>query len=312
MDRACLAIVIASAVVKKRKKRRIWVKDWLLERDRYTHLNLLNEIVVKNPADFKNYFRMSETTFLTLLDMVSPHIKKQDTNMRQSISPKERLAVTLRYLATGRNFADLKFSALISPAAISSMIIETCETLIYVLRDYIKLPLTEEEWLLTAAEFSKNCHFPTCLGALDGKHIAIKKPANTSSLYYNYKGHFSIVLMALVNANKEFIMVDVGANGRISDGGVLFYTKFWDLFLKKQLHIPPPTKLPGSEDYFPYVFVADEAFALHCNLMKPYPQKKCTKEQDTFNKRLSTARCVVENAFGILASRFVHKTKLKA
>lgn len=45
-------------------------------------------------------------------------------------------------------------------------------------------------------------------------------------MYYNYKGTFSIVLMSIVNANYQFIMVDIGANWRISDGGVLYYTKF--------------------------------------------------------------------------------------
>jgi hypothetical protein len=31
--------------------------------------------------------------------------------MRQSISPHERLTVTLRYLATGRSYTDLQYSS---------------------------------------------------------------------------------------------------------------------------------------------------------------------------------------------------------
>lgn len=37
---------------------------------------------------------------------------------------------------------------------------------------------------------------------------------------------FSVVLMAVVNANYEFIMVDVGTNGRILHGSVLQNTTF--------------------------------------------------------------------------------------
>ncbi|KAK9876665.1 hypothetical protein WA026_014042 [Henosepilachna vigintioctopunctata] len=59
--------------------------------------------------------------------------------MRQCLPVKERLAVTLRYLATGRNFEDLKFSAVMSPSSVSAAIIETCEVLIYVLQDYLKV-----------------------------------------------------------------------------------------------------------------------------------------------------------------------------
>ena len=96
-------------------------------------------------------------------------------------------------------------------------------------------------------------------------------------------------------------MVDVGINGRISDGGVLFHSKFGELFQEEKLNFPP---LPNCSENFPFVFVGDEAFALHTNLIKPYAQKNLNEEKTIFNKRLSAARSVVENAFGILASRF--------
>ena len=41
--------------------------------------------------------------------------------------------------------------------------------------------------------------------------------------------------MALVNANYEFIFVDVGKNGRISDGGVIESTKFYHKLIHGKL-----------------------------------------------------------------------------
>lgn len=55
--------------------------------------------------------------------------------------------------------------------------------------------------------------------AVDGKNITLQKPEHSGS-YYNYKATHSIVLLGIADANYEFIMDDVGANGRASDGGV--------------------------------------------------------------------------------------------
>lgn len=155
-----------------------------------------------------------------------------------------------------------------------------------------------------ATDFYRRWNFPNCLGAIDGKHIAIKKPPNSGSFYYNYKKFFSIVLLAVVDANYEFIMVDVGTNGRVSDGGVLSNTKFGEAFCEGALNLPKPCTLPSTNTKLPFVFVGDDAFQLSPNLMKPYSQTGLTEEQRIFNYRLSRARRIVENAFGILVSRF--------
>lgn len=110
--------------------------------------------------------------------------------------------------------------------------------------------------------------------------------------------------MAVVNSNYEFVMVDAGINGRISDGGVLAHTSFGRALSNKSLKIPEPAQLPNSEKILPFVFVGDDAFALTEKFMKPYSQTGLTVEKRIFNYRLCRARRIVENAFGILVSRF--------
>ncbi|KAJ8876145.1 hypothetical protein PR048_024054 [Dryococelus australis] len=61
---------------------------------------------------------MDEETYNELLRKVEPYITRKDTVVRSALSVTERLALTLRYVATGRNFEDLKFSVVMSPAAI--------------------------------------------------------------------------------------------------------------------------------------------------------------------------------------------------
>lgn len=110
--------------------------------------------------------------------------------------------------------------------------------------------------------------------------------------------------MAIVNSNYEFIMVDAGANGKVSDGGVLKNTEFWDRFSSNQLNIPQPSELPSTNQTLPYVLIGDEAFQLTSNFMKPFNQAVLTDERRIYNYRLSRARMVVENTFGILTTRF--------
>lgn len=111
-------------------------------------------------------------------------------------------------------------------------------------------------------------------------------------------------MMAVSNANYEFMMVDVGINGRISDGGVISYTKFGQALADNTLRIPERTQLPNSQKILPFVFLGDDAFGMTANLMKPYPQAALNVERRIFNYRLSRARRVIENTFGILVSRF--------
>ena len=165
-------------------------------------------------------------------------------------------------------------------------------------------PKSEKEWLDVAAVYDCRWNFPNCISALDGKHIRIKKPDHGGSLYYNYKGYHSITLMAAVSGNYEFLYVDVGGEGRQSDGGIWRHCSLRKKLAKGKLHLLGARPLPGSEYCTKQVFVGDDAFPLGPNLMKPFSRRQLSHDERVFNYRLSRARRCSENAFGILASRF--------
>ncbi|KAK4325877.1 hypothetical protein Pmani_003581 [Petrolisthes manimaculis] len=225
--------------------------------------------------------------------------------MRESVSAGERLTLTLRYLATGETQVSLACQFRISHNLISAIIPEVCRAIYQVLKDeYVKLPSTEEEWRAIAHGYFAEWNYPLCLGALDGKRILICKPPNSGSDYYDYKGHFSLIMMALVDASYKFMYVDVGAIGRSSDGGVWDKCTLKEGIETKLLNIPEPEEIPFTRKKIPYTIVGDDAFPLKTYLMKPFPGRDQTAEKRIFNYRLSRARRTSENAFGILAARF--------
>ncbi|KAG8236191.1 hypothetical protein J437_LFUL016287 [Ladona fulva] len=306
-------IRIAAALVvcdyyhnRKKRNRKCWVREWILRRDTHgAHNNLLKELKIEDSQQFRNFIRMSATDFEGLLAKVGTKIQKRDSHLRASIPPSERLMVTLRFLATGDSYHSLMHLFRIPVCTISGFVPEVCSAIYEELKDeYLKIPVTKEEWLWHSTRLEKKWNFPHCIGALDGKHIVMQAPRNSGSYYYNYKNTFSIVLMALADASYRFIYIDVGCNGRTSDGGVFNNCTLNSALIQDELNLPRPIPLQGRQKPIPYLIVADDAFAMKPYLMKPYPYKDQPGPNRVFNYRLSRVRRIVENVFGIVANRF--------
>ena len=116
---------------------------------------------------------------------------------------------------SGNTYKSSMFSFCCGDNTVSGIVPEVCDAIFEVLADdYMKCPDTPDEWRQVARGFERRWQFPNCLGALDGKHVAIRCPPHAGSLYFDYKKFHSIVLMALVDAEYCFLYVDVGRNGR--------------------------------------------------------------------------------------------------
>ncbi|XP_020363112.2 protein ALP1-like [Oncorhynchus kisutch] len=258
--------------------------------------------------EYRSYFRLDQSQLDHLLQMVGARITRTDTNYRESISPVERLAICLRFLVTGDSYRTIGFSFRVGRSTVAG-IVPSVEQAIWdcLVGEYMPVP-KEEDWRTIAAEILERWNFPNCLGSIDGKHVVIQAPLCSGLQFYNYKGTYSVVLLAVVDVIYCFRVVDVGAYGKGSDGGTLRDSAFGQALQDGTLDIPPPASLPGAEDLgpVPHVFVGDEAFPLRPNLMRPYAghQLPLPKPVRIFNKRLSRARLVVECAFGILAARW--------
>ena len=130
-------------------------------------------------------------------------------------------------------------------------------------------------------------------------------PIHTGYEYFNYKHSFSIVLMALLNRNFCFMFCDVHNKGRISDSGVFRDCILFQKLQMNSLHLPQPESLSNGDVKMPNIFVVDNAFRLHPNTIKPFPgDQSQVSMQRNFNRKLSSVCIVVENAFGVMSTRF--------
>ncbi|KAJ8875817.1 hypothetical protein PR048_023718 [Dryococelus australis] len=269
MDEAVYA-AFAISVIKRRqnwrvkRKRKYWSKDRLLKGGQYSHTNIMEELKV---------FLQDRHNYIQLLRMVAPLIEKKTTNMRDAITPHERL----RYLATGRSLEDLKFSTIISSQAFEDIIEETCVAIYKVLkRDYCKVGNN----VLTQGYNLNNI--------LDRISTTIKIST----------GKFLWVLQTLIT-NSYFIF---GKNGRVSDGGVLSHCDFYEKLSNQSLHIPEPSLVDGYS--LPCVLIGDNAFLLQEDVMKTFSSKPLTQERRVCNYRFSRGRRK-KIVFGIMTARFV-------
>lgn len=139
--------------------------------------------------------------------------------MRCPISVEEKLTVTLRFLATGETYKSLayQYQYRISSSTITLFIKPVCDVIFNVLKnDYMQMPKSTDEWENVAHQTFLRWQFPNCFGASDGKHKQITHPYNSGAMFINYKGFFSIVMLALVDFDYKFLYVDIGCQGRIS------------------------------------------------------------------------------------------------
>jgi hypothetical protein len=135
----CAAVAAAAIIIEHEKKRyrNRWMASVLDRRNR--NLNLLGEVRMGSCAVFRNFTRMTAGDFEFLLQLIGPSTKKQDTIMREAIPVSTRLAVTLRFLATGDLYHTLMYIFCISVSAMSTIIPEVCLAVIKSPKGYVEI-----------------------------------------------------------------------------------------------------------------------------------------------------------------------------
>lgn len=251
-----------------------------------------------------NHLRMSLRAFRDLLAVVGPMIERQDSKFREAISSEARLALTIWRLAYGESFKALghRFRVGKSTAVeIFNECIDAINTLI--VPQEIIIP-TGPDLQKVMDDFAA-VGFPGCVGAIDGSVIAMIRPVQWESQWYN--GHYGVhgtKLQAVVSRGCRFLDIYVGETCRLHDSALLQRSPLFSAITTGRVFSQPLTRLPGGQHVRPYI-LGDSAYANSAWCVAPFREgRNFTDEHRSFNFKHSQARVVVEHAFGLLKRRF--------
>ncbi len=247
---------------------------------------------------------MDYKTFRFICDLVGPHIRRNNTNWRTAWRVEVRVAIALRRLGHGESYRALAHLFGVSSSSCNDICKEVFKVLWSMRGEYIT-------WGPDAAKEAAMVSFgrkllPGCLGAIDGCHIPIESPARSGSSYRNRKGWHSIILSAVVDHNRRFVLVDIGMPGRNHDAHVYRSSKMYGI-AKGHFGVATRSKFirkGGVRGIIKPYIIGDPAYPISPSLMKAYPGVGLSLRDEYFNFKLSSSRMCVEQAFGIYKSRW--------
>ena len=179
----------------------------------------------------------------------------------------------------------MQFAFRVARSTINKFVPEVCDAIIRAYQDEVMTcPTSPEDWLEVESIFHRRWNIPHALG---GKHIPIRCPRQGGSLYHNYKGFHSIVLLALVDRDYELLWVDLGAARSSSDAQIFKHSDLRHKIEDGTIGFPESESIVDDGPKVNYFILGGNAFPPKLWLMKPYSRRGMDLNQRVFNYRLS-------------------------
>ncbi|XP_049307332.1 putative nuclease HARBI1 [Bactrocera dorsalis] len=251
---------------------------------------------------FRENFRLNKEAFHKIWEKVKK-IGKSNSNMRLCIPLQKRVAIALYALGSSAEYRTVASLFGVGRTTVGEIVVDFCKAVCTNLSDCINSYSPSTEEVERKVQGFAHLGFPQCFGAIDGCHIEVQPKKEDAIDYYNYKGWYSVFLLASCDYRSKFSYIHVGSTGRNNDS-YIFEGSSLKKFHETADIFAQSIKMIGDVNV-PVLLIGDSAFRLSRYMMKPFPYSPNQPVlEKTFNYRLSKCRRVIENAFGQLKARF--------
>ncbi|WKY11178.1 hypothetical protein Q1695_003043 [Nippostrongylus brasiliensis] len=183
----------------------------------------------------------------------------------------------MRFLGHGSAFVALAHEVRLGRATVMKIVYECCRAIKDELwSDTFPTP-TAADWHLSAEQFRRLWRYPRAVASIDGKHFRCKAPRKSGSSFYNYKGFFSIVLLAIVSGGYRIIAFDVGGKGKNSDSSLFCTSALKPSLEEAKSQFPRGGDLNGH-GHVDYHVLADGGFAQYSWMQTPFRQTEAAND----------------------------------
>ena len=224
-------------------------------------------------------------------------------NYRQPVPVEKRVMIALWRLATNIEYRSLGRMFGIGTSTACEITMDFVEAVVrHLMPIYVRIPQDQLRMVHVIDGFRNKWGMPQCGGAIDGTHLPILAPAEYHTDYFNRKGWHSIIMQAVVDHEYQFMDVMVGFPGSVHDARVFSHSSLFQRGLNGTLFPDLTDNISGVD--IPIYLIGDPAYPLLPWLIKGFPRNDIDPGNTIFNHQLSSARMVVENAFGRLKGRW--------
>uniref|UniRef100_A0A1B0B171 DDE Tnp4 domain-containing protein n=1 Tax=Glossina palpalis gambiensis TaxID=67801 RepID=A0A1B0B171_9MUSC len=289
------------------RRRLEWTKEWLVKnQDEFlSKENLRKELLFRNNEVYhlNCFFNITERQFRYLVNVLAPVVTKMEPQRKKKFfSAEERIAITLKYLATGEVHSCRNYCFRASKSVIIKMIADICQKMHELLKDkYLSPPKSEEQWLSVADEIQRKHSISNCLGNLSMREIDFHNAIHRLGDDMANSTKPGLIMAAIVDSDLNFMYAEIEkVEGQRYDE-VFEKSSIRSDIENEVIKIP---KARGNKDA-PYFFAGCLTLPSKPYMVKiPQPHTQSTKLEESYDAKLHNLTVMSVQAFRILGNIF--------